>query len=356
MILTLREAAMIANRYKPEQGRENGGMSSVLICRDVHLDRPVALKYLQSGVDGGRLLDEQRALLKLRSRHVVQLFDLVSVSGAYGSESALVLEYIDGEDLQICSFGIDDRYLHCLWQVACGLTDVHDAGVVHRDIKPSNIRVDQEGVVKILDFGLSRSEDNASTRSIIGTPPFMAPELWGQTDISFSSAVDVYAFGVLAIALVSSVVPPGLSSRPPIQPSQGDIALSMVGCPPDLLGLVHGCLALSPRDRPSMSTIRDFLARSLLRGRHRANVVLGGKLHVLDSASRSITLRASVGTLRVDYDDYDFKVAAVTGSVFVNNTPAVVGMVIPGCCVLTFGIGQSRVFVTFDVSNPEVNS
>jgi len=68
-------------------------------------------------------------------------------------------------------------------------------------------------------------------------------------------------------------------------------------------------------------------------------------------------LRANVGELEVGYDGFDFKVLKVGGSVFVNNGVAVVGMVIPGCCVLTFGaVGGARKFVTFDVSSPEVLS
>lgn len=347
---------MIASRYKPDSGREDGGMSSVVFCTDTHLNRCVALKYLQPGVDGGRLFDEQKALLKLRSRHVVQLFDVVDAPGPSGPIRALVLEFIDGKDMSAGQFTAGDKFLHALWQIACGLADVHDAGVVHRDIKPSNIRIDVEGVVKILDFGLSRSADRASTQSVIGTPPYMAPELWSGSTISFSSAVDVYAFGVMAMALVHSQAPSGLFQRPPVQPSLAEVSSSMVGCAPDLVSVIHQCLSSSPGDRPSMVEIRELLARNLLKGKHRASVVLAGTPHILDAGSKSIYLRATVGELGISYDDFDFKVSAVVGNVFINNVVAAVGMTVPGCCVLTFGVGTARRFVTFDVSRPEVSS
>ncbi|UQQ18148.1 protein kinase [Salmonella sp. WGH-01] len=66
-----------------------------------------------------------------------------------------------------------------LWQIACGLSDIHSAKVIHRDIKPNNIRVDENKIVKILDFGLARtSGTEAFTHSVIGTLGYMAPELW----------------------------------------------------------------------------------------------------------------------------------------------------------------------------------
>ncbi|MBV6851824.1 hypothetical protein KWH43_22410, partial [Xanthomonas campestris pv. heliotropii] len=65
-------------------------------------------------------------------------------------------------------------------------------------------------------------------------------------------------------------------------------------------------------------------------------------------------LNATVGNLTVEYDGLNFNVTQVAGDVYINNTPAVTGMIVPGCCVLTFGNGRARKFVTFDVSNPEV--
>ena len=75
--------------------------------------------------------------------------------------------------------------------------------------------LDNEGVIKIIDFGLARSHDEAKTHSIIGTPIFMAPELWSDKTVSFDQSIDVYAFGVTCLALLSATVLTELTHRPP---------------------------------------------------------------------------------------------------------------------------------------------
>jgi serine/threonine protein kinase len=197
----------IAGRYKPTGGTSAGGMGEVIECTDLHLKRKVVVKRLQVGISERRLLDEQKALAKLRSKHVVQLYDIVELVDRQRKEKAIVIEYIEGQNLQVGSFQAGLHYLKVLWQIACGLRDIHAAGVIHRDIKPANIRLDTEGVIKIIDFGLARSRAEAQTRGAVGTPIYMAPELWGQNTVGFDQAIDVYAFGVTAVALLTSSVP-----------------------------------------------------------------------------------------------------------------------------------------------------
>jgi len=191
----------LPSRYRLAEQLPPGGMGEVFECIDTHLDRRVVLKILKVGEDDRRLLDEQKALVKLRSKHVVQLYDVISTNETI-PQKAIVLEHIDGQDLTPCS-SIDEG-LKVLWQVACGLSDIHSADVIHRDIKPNNIKINSTGLVKIYDFGLSRnSGPEAQTRSLIGTPGYMAPELWQWSgDISFEKSIDVYAFGILAFNIL----------------------------------------------------------------------------------------------------------------------------------------------------------
>lgn len=345
---------LIANRYKTLDASDRGGMGEVLYCEDLHLQRKVVLKHLHAGVEARRLLDEQKALSKLRSKHVVQLYDIVSIQGRDAHQPAIVLEYIDGEVLKSESYSLNDEYLNIIWQISCGLTDIHSQGIIHRDIKPGNIKIDTEGVIKILDFGLSRNSSEAETRSIIGTPIFMAPELWGDQTIAFSSSIDVYAFGVTCLALLNVKVPSRLRTHPPSQPSWTRFSNLFVGMPEEITRILHQCLAEDGAIRPAMLDIQVLLAKHLLKDRHRAVVVLNGKANILDCNNRRIALKATVGSLTVDYDGLIFKVTESTGSVYMNNALISVGVEIPGCCVLTFGTGSARVFVTFDVSNPEV--
>src|SRR5579862_1874206 len=142
----------IANRYVPTGNIAAGGMGEIIECTDSHLQRRVIIKRLQAGVEERRLIDEQKALAKLRSKHVVQLFDIINLSDGKKLDKAIVIEFIEGANLDVGSFTVSREYLHVLWQIACGLTDIHQAGVIHRDIKLNNIRRDKEGVVKIIDF------------------------------------------------------------------------------------------------------------------------------------------------------------------------------------------------------------
>jgi serine/threonine protein kinase len=346
----------IAGRYEPTGATSAGGMGEIIECIDSHLQRRVIIKRLQVGIEERRLLDEQKALAKLRSKHVVQLFDIIVLRDRGKPEKAIVIEFIEGENLEVNSCEVGRPYLNVLWQIACGLKDIHEAGVIHRDIKPNNIRVDKEGVIKIIDFGLARSREDAKTHSIIGTPIFMAPELWNDKTVSFDQSIDVYAFGATSLALLNKDAPKELAYRPPQAVSLASLTPSVPGLQPDIIALIHKCLRADPTKRPRMIEVQALLARHLLENEHRALVVMDGTAHHLDRKNRKITLNAgAVGSLTVEYDGFDFKVSSATGAVSMNNTVAKAGSIVPGCCVITFGgAGQNRRFVTFDVSNPEV--
>lgn len=346
---------IIANRYQPTGNSDAGGMGEILECVDLHLKRRVIVKRLQLGIDERRLLDEQKALAKVRSKHVVQLHDIVEIGNGRKPEKAIVLEYIEGGNLAIGAFAPDRSYLGVIWQIACGLKDIHEAGVIHRDIKPNNIRLDSEGVVKIIDFGLARSRDEARTRGVVGTPVFMAPELWGTDTVSFNNSIDVYAFGVTALALLNQRIPTELGSMPPKPVSAPTLASAFPKIPEEIMTTLVACLDHSPSKRPTMATVKKIIERRLLENAHRALVVMDGKIHHLHSKQRKITLTAgTVGSVAIEYNGYDFVIVSVTGNVFINNTVAKTGAPMPGCCVITFGVGSNRRFVTFDVSHPEV--
>jgi serine/threonine protein kinase len=348
---------ILPDRYLLTGVSGGGGMGDIYACTDTHLKRRVALKMLKDGGEKRRLLDEIKALIKLRSKHVVQLYDVITVKVGSVKKTALVLEHIEGVDLGIGSVAPGREHLYTLWQIASGLVDIHREGVIHRDIKPNNIRVDADNVVKILDFGLARDAgEDAQTMSIIGTPLYMAPELWRNLSVSFDQAIDVYAFGVMALTLINATIPDGLSRRPPVPPPVGTFKGIFTDMPDDVVEVLEQCIRREPEDRPSMKAVESILGRYLLYNKHRALLVLGSKTHEINVAKPNASIKSGdIGAIGISYDGLRFKVSSLNGTVFVNNMTIKVGDELPKCCVIGFGPKEaSRSFVTFDVSNPEV--
>jgi len=116
------------------------------------------------------------------------------------------------------------------------------------------------------------------------------------------------------------------------------------------------CLEIDPSNRPKMADVAAILERHLLYQRHRAIAVINSEAKTLDTTSKNIVMKVGPDkSMTIQYNGDDFLVSEVQGAVFINNSGATVGKIIPGCCVITFGIhGEQRTFVTFDIANPEV--
>jgi len=334
-------------------------MSEAHRCHDLRLNRPVILKTLRGKEEQRRLADEQKALMKLRSNHVVQLLDVVSISHQGHDIPCLVLEYIEGDDLSEGIFGIDDDYLGVLWQIAKGLDEIHREGIVHRDIKPNNVRRDKEGVIKIIDFGLSREVglDN-KTKASIGYIPYMAPELLKAGEIEFSTEADVFAYGVLALAITNAGLPDWCRARTPRDAPPDLVDKHLPVLDPNVRTILQRCVSTLPSDRPKMSEVVASVEGVLLRDRHRARIVIGGKVSEIDSAHRTAKPTISsagkpIAQLEIYYDGNSFVIQSVIGSVLINNMSLAVGDTLPKSCVVAFKGGSNFYYATFDVSNPE---
>jgi serine/threonine protein kinase len=333
-------------------------MGDILYCTDNHLKRPVVMKLLKSSEEDRRLIDEQKALIQLRSKHVVELFDVVNVTVNNRNKAALVLEHIDGNDLKPDSYDEDEHYLRTLWQIACGLKDIHKSGVIHRDIKPNNIRQDANGVIKIFDFGLARSTNNAKTGIVIGTIGYMAPELWQRTTpIKFDQSIDVYAFGLTALHLLGVNVPAEFFYQPPMPIVSGWLDNRLIELPTKLTTMIEKCLSYNAENRPQIVEVEALLKRYLLENSHKALIVMNGSSYELSEQSPTATVRFGiVGSITIHYDGLDFKVTTFEDIVTINNQPVKNGQVLFGASVITIGNGNNRAFATFDISNPEVLS
>src|SRR4051812_36060907 len=135
-----------------------GGMGVVFKARDLRLDRIVAVKMLPDNKFAGpglqeRFLREARTASSLNHPNIVTIYEVEPTEGSH----LIVMEYVKGKSL---SQILQPRGLPMMLalryaiQVADGIAKAHSAGIIHRDLKPSNIMVTDDGIVKILDFGL----------------------------------------------------------------------------------------------------------------------------------------------------------------------------------------------------------
>ncbi len=217
--MQLEPGAVIGGKYRIERALARGGMGSVWVARHVQLGSTVALKFLDASfaTSAGhrmRFEREARSAANLKSPHVVQVMD-------YGFEADapyLVMELLEGEDLgqrlhRIGRMSLPDT-ARVLLQVGKALRKAHDAGIAHRDLKPANLfiaRVDDEEVVKVLDFGIAKEQhaavgDATKTGEIMGSPHYMSPEqVRAEKDLDHRT--DIWSMGVILYRMLAGELP-----------------------------------------------------------------------------------------------------------------------------------------------------
>ena len=202
-----------------------GGMGAVYKAWQKNLDRFVAIKILQPGLDDGiagfteRFKREAKAMAQLKHPGIVAVYDAGTTPGGF---LYFLMECVDGTDVQrlISEHGRIEpgEALRITSAVCDALGYAHEHGVIHRDIKPSNIMLDEHGAVKVADFGLAKStapETTMLTMSNVtmGTPDFMAPEaMKGVANVDHRA--DLYAVGVMLYRMLTGELPRGRFAPP----------------------------------------------------------------------------------------------------------------------------------------------
>jgi serine/threonine protein kinase/tetratricopeptide (TPR) repeat protein len=210
------EAGQSVGSYKIISALGAGGMGEVYLAQDTRLGRKVAIKVLPRDVITNpervhRFEREAQAASALNQPNIITIHEI----GSCGDTHFIVTEFIEGETLrrklQQTRLEIEET-LEIASQIASALDAAHRSGITHRDIKPENIMVREDGLVKILDFGLAKlteptesepAENDASTRMLMKTTPglvlgtlrYMSPEQARGKEVD--ARTDIFSFGVV---------------------------------------------------------------------------------------------------------------------------------------------------------------
>ena len=196
----------IIGKYKVLSTIGSGGFGTVFLAEDTWIDKKVALKVPhKQGVDFGELLREPRLLASLNHPNIVTIMTAEKQESIF----FIVMEYVPGETLEtiITRRGALELpvALDYTCQICNALDHAHRHGVLHRDLRPSNVLVSESGLLKVADFGTSRFlEIAAHGTTVIGSPPYMAPEQF-QGKALFAS--DIYSLGVTMFQMLTGNLP-----------------------------------------------------------------------------------------------------------------------------------------------------
>jgi serine/threonine-protein kinase len=196
----------LVGKYKVLSTIGSGGFGTVYLADDTWIDKKVALKVPhKQGVDFGELLREPRLLAALNHPNIVAILTAEKQDNVF----FIVMEFVPGETLEaiIAREGPLDlaRALDYTCQIGNAVDHAHRQGVLHRDLRPSNVLITDGGLVKVADFGTSRFlEIAAHGTTVIGSPPYMAPEQFHGKAV-FAS--DIYSLGVTMYQMLTGVLP-----------------------------------------------------------------------------------------------------------------------------------------------------
>ena len=191
-----------------------GGMAGVYIGRQKSLDRKVVLKILYPHLAEDEKLvvrfeREARAAALLRHENIVQIIDC----GRFDDVAYIAMEFVEGMDLKewTAAHGAPpvEMGLLILRDLFAGLEHAHAHRIVHRDIKPANLMLTPDGVIKVMDFGLARRDEDSTgltvVGSVMGTPAYMSPEQ--ATGEAVDERSDIFSAGVVAYELLGGAKP-----------------------------------------------------------------------------------------------------------------------------------------------------
>jgi len=275
-VATLKTGDLIEGRYRYIEKIGKGAFGTVVLVEDQIVDERLILKFLNPNVSSDeemmkRFVHELRYSRKITHQNVIRIFDFVSLSGNY----AISMEYFPSHTLGAEMSGHKplafDKANSWARDIANGMAVAHQVGVIHRDLKPANILINNEGLLKIVDFGVAAAATSGGTELtktgyVIGSPKYMAPEqiLGKKVDLR----ADIYSVGVIIYEMLTGTPPYTKGDQMSVmyQHVQGKAKLCEElnpEIPPALAAVVRKAMEVDKLKRfNSMDELREALERA----------------------------------------------------------------------------------------------
>jgi hypothetical protein len=214
-INALKPGELIEGRYKFIEKIGKGAFGTVLLVEDTVVDDQLILKFLNPNVASDdemmqRFVHELRYSRKITHKNVIRIYDFLYMGGGY----AISMEYFPSHTLGAEIVNNKPLGIRTAIQYACdiapGMAVAHQQGIIHRDLKPANILINDEGLLKIVDFGVAAAQAGGDTQLtktgyVIGSPKYMAPEqILGK---KVDETADIYSLGVILYEMLTGVPP-----------------------------------------------------------------------------------------------------------------------------------------------------
>src|SRR5882724_9048690 len=276
-IATLKPGDVIEGRYKFIEKIGKGAFGTVLLMEDTVVEERLILKFLNPNVASDeemmkRFVHELRYSRKITHKNVIRIYDFLYIRGNY----AISMEYFPSHTLggEIVNEKpvILKRAIKFAIDIATGMAVAHQAGIVHRDLKPANVLIDNDSLLKIVDFGVAAAQSQGDTQLtktgyVIGSPKYMAPEqILGK---KVDERADIYSLGVILYELFTGVPPYSRGDHMSVmyQHVQGKARQPIEinkELPQELNGLVMKCMSLDKAKRAqTMDELRTSLEKFL---------------------------------------------------------------------------------------------
>jgi tRNA A-37 threonylcarbamoyl transferase component Bud32 len=213
-ISTLKPGDVLEGRYKFIEKIGKGAFGTVLLMEDTVVDERLILKFLNPNVSQDeemmkRFVHELRYSRKITHRNVIRIYDFLYIRGNYAISMEYFASHTLGGEINEKPLPLKKAVGYAV-DICTGMAVAHQSGIIHRDLKPANLLIDEEGLLKIVDFGVAAAQHQGDTQLtktgyVIGSPKYMAPEqILGK---KVDERADIYSLGVILYEMLTGEPP-----------------------------------------------------------------------------------------------------------------------------------------------------